>query len=49
MVGGMITSTLLTLVVIPAIYSMWKEWELARARSLAPESVELAPQFDGAA
>jgi Cu(I)/Ag(I) efflux system membrane protein CusA/SilA len=48
MVGGMITSTLLTLVVIPAIYSMWKEWELARARSPAPQSAELAPQFDGA-
>ncbi len=25
MVGGMITSTVLTLVVIPAIYSLWKE------------------------
>jgi Cu(I)/Ag(I) efflux system membrane protein CusA/SilA len=28
MVGGMLTSTLLTLVVIPAIYSLWKEREL---------------------
>lgn len=28
MVGGMITSTLLTLIVIPAIYSLTKEWEL---------------------
>jgi Cu(I)/Ag(I) efflux system membrane protein CusA/SilA len=25
MVGGMVTSTLLTLVVIPAVYSLWKE------------------------
>ena len=25
MVGGMLTSTILTLVVIPAIYSLWKE------------------------
>jgi Cu(I)/Ag(I) efflux system membrane protein CusA/SilA len=25
MVGGMVTSTILTLVVIPAIYSLWKE------------------------
>ena len=25
MVGGMLTSTVLTLVVIPAIYSLWKE------------------------
>ncbi len=25
MVGGMLSSTVLTLVVIPAIYSLWKE------------------------
>ena len=31
MVGGMITSTLLTLIVIPAIYSLWKEREVAHA------------------
>ena len=31
MVGGMVTSTVLTLVVIPAIYSLWKERELARS------------------
>jgi Cu(I)/Ag(I) efflux system membrane protein CusA/SilA len=30
MVGGMISSTILTLVVIPAVYSLWKERELAR-------------------
>jgi Cu(I)/Ag(I) efflux system membrane protein CusA/SilA len=30
MVGGMISSTVLTLLVIPAIYSLWREWELAR-------------------
>jgi Cu(I)/Ag(I) efflux system membrane protein CusA/SilA len=28
MVGGMISSTLLTLVVIPAIYAMVEEWRL---------------------
>ena len=28
MVGGMISSTVLTLVVIPAIYALVKEWEL---------------------
>ncbi len=33
MVGGMVTSTILTLVVIPAIYSLWKERGLARAAS----------------
>jgi Cu(I)/Ag(I) efflux system membrane protein CusA/SilA len=30
MVGGMISSTILTLVVIPAVYSLWKEWEIRR-------------------
>ncbi|TFG51795.1 MAG: efflux RND transporter permease subunit, partial [Gemmatimonadales bacterium] len=29
MVGGMITSTILTLVVIPAIYLIWRRWQLA--------------------
>jgi Cu(I)/Ag(I) efflux system membrane protein CusA/SilA len=31
MVGGMITSAALTLIVIPAIYSLWREWQLNRA------------------
>lgn len=30
MVGGMITSTILTLVVIPAIYLIWRRWQVAR-------------------
>jgi len=30
MVGGMITSTVLTLVVIPAIYLLWRRWQVAR-------------------
>ena len=30
MVGGMLTSTILTLVVIPAVYSLWKEHNLSR-------------------
>lgn len=30
MVGGMITSTILTLVVIPAIYLIWRRWQLGR-------------------
>ena len=33
MVGGMISSTLLTLVVIPALYSLWKEREVAATRA----------------
>jgi Cu(I)/Ag(I) efflux system membrane protein CusA/SilA len=31
MVGGMVTSTVLTLLVIPAIYSLWREHALRRA------------------
>ncbi len=34
MVGGMISSTILTLLVIPAVYSLWKEWQL-RSRHAA--------------
>jgi Cu(I)/Ag(I) efflux system membrane protein CusA/SilA len=30
MVGGMVSSTVLTLVVIPAVYSLWREWQLQR-------------------
>jgi Cu(I)/Ag(I) efflux system membrane protein CusA/SilA len=43
MVGGMVSSTLLTLIVIPAIYSLWKEWEVRRTwrHSDAPAVDEL--------
>jgi Cu(I)/Ag(I) efflux system membrane protein CusA/SilA len=27
MVGGLISSTILTLVIIPAIYVLWKRWK----------------------
>lgn len=30
MVGGMVSSTILTLLVIPAVYSLWKEWEVTK-------------------
>ena len=33
MVGGMISSTVLTLAVIPAIYALVKQWELKRGKS----------------
>jgi Cu(I)/Ag(I) efflux system membrane protein CusA/SilA len=33
MVGGMISSTLLTLLVIPAIYSLWRQQEVKVERS----------------
>jgi Cu(I)/Ag(I) efflux system membrane protein CusA/SilA len=29
MVGGMVSSTVLTLLVIPAVYSLWKEREIS--------------------
>ena len=32
MVGGMVTSTILTLVVIPAIYAIWKGWGIERSK-----------------
>ncbi|HEY9229068.1 MAG TPA: CusA/CzcA family heavy metal efflux RND transporter [Gemmatimonadaceae bacterium] len=42
MVGGMISSTILTLVVIPAVYSVWKEWQL-RQTTESPARVALRP------
>jgi len=42
MVGGMVTSTILTLVVIPAVYSLWKERTLRRTAP-APAVAPLAP------
>jgi Cu(I)/Ag(I) efflux system membrane protein CusA/SilA len=33
MVGGMVTSTLLTLLVIPAIYLLWRGAQISRAAS----------------
>jgi Cu(I)/Ag(I) efflux system membrane protein CusA/SilA len=53
MVGGMISSTLLTLIVIPAVYSLWQEWQLSRAaRTLAARAASSAlgdsPSFGGA-
>jgi Cu(I)/Ag(I) efflux system membrane protein CusA/SilA len=42
MVGGMISSTILTLVVIPAVYSLWKEREAARRPSGASVAIPKA-------
>ena len=38
MVGGMVSSTILTLIVIPAIYSLWKQWEVERAARTGPDA-----------
>ena len=37
MVGGMISSTILTLGVIPALYALVKEWQLKRGQARQPE------------
>ncbi len=44
MVGGMITSTILTLLVIPAIYSLWKEREVRRS-TVTARSISIQPQL----
>jgi Cu(I)/Ag(I) efflux system membrane protein CusA/SilA len=43
MVGGMVSSTVLTLLVIPAIYSLWKEREVRAGRLMMPAPVEPSP------
>ncbi len=45
MVGGMISSTVLTLGVIPALYALVKQWQLRRASQRIPR---LPPQAAGA-
>ncbi|MEX1348707.1 MAG: efflux RND transporter permease subunit [Desulfobacterales bacterium] len=40
MVGGLVSSTILTLVIIPAVYDIWKRWELRKAISHVPEKTE---------
>jgi copper/silver efflux system protein len=42
MIGGMVSSTVLTLIVIPAVYGLIKGWGLARARHSASAGA-LAP------
>jgi Cu(I)/Ag(I) efflux system membrane protein CusA/SilA len=40
MVGGMVSSTLLTLIVIPVIYTLWREWQLKHSRMSALSTSE---------
>ncbi|HEY5062707.1 MAG TPA: CusA/CzcA family heavy metal efflux RND transporter, partial [Gemmatimonadaceae bacterium] len=51
MVGGMLTSTVLTLAVIPAVYSLWKEREVRRAATVvataARQPVYVKPRLTG--
>jgi Cu(I)/Ag(I) efflux system membrane protein CusA/SilA len=41
MVGGMVTATILTLVVLPAIYLLWRRWQV-RNRSVGVASGALS-------
>jgi Cu(I)/Ag(I) efflux system membrane protein CusA/SilA len=44
MVGGMVSSTILTLIVIPAVYSLWREWTVgAEAAKSASRAETAAP------
>ena len=43
MVGGMVSATLLTLLVIPAIYSLWQEALVRRAARQAAGATVLQP------
>jgi copper/silver efflux system protein len=51
MIGGMVSSTLLTLIMIPAIFALVKGWSLSRAgdgtsrmNSCEPRALPTAPQ-----
>ncbi|UCF90870.1 MAG: efflux RND transporter permease subunit, partial [Desulfobacterales bacterium] len=47
MVGGLVSSTILTLAIIPAVYDIWKRWELRQALTLVkPESEERTHEGD---
>ena len=37
MVGGMVSATVLTLLVVPALYSVWREWQLRKEWAVQPE------------
>jgi Cu(I)/Ag(I) efflux system membrane protein CusA/SilA len=38
MVGGMVSATILTLLVVPAIYGLWKEWSLPKDPSVQQDN-----------
>jgi len=43
MIGGMVSSTLLTLVVIPAIYALVKGWRLPATAAVSDAAVRPEP------
>ena len=38
MIGGMISSTIMTLLVIPVMYALWKGWQMKRVGTEQSES-----------
>ncbi len=40
MVGGMITATILTLIIIPIVYEIWRAWQLRRENRSAEDDTE---------
>ena len=41
MVGGLISSTVLTLVIIPAVYDIWKRWEMGQTAVSSDEEKQI--------
>jgi Cu(I)/Ag(I) efflux system membrane protein CusA/SilA len=41
MVGGMVSATVLTLLVVPALYAVWREWQLRDTWARAPEELAI--------
>jgi copper/silver efflux system protein len=48
MIGGMVSSTVLTLVVIPAVYSLWREREVVLAEGTSLDPRRAGPDSQGA-
>jgi HAE1 family hydrophobic/amphiphilic exporter-1 len=45
-IGGMISSTLLTLIVVPVVYSLWQNWFVRREQNKTPEATSAANVLD---
>jgi len=40
MIGGMVSATILTLLVVPAIYGFWKEWHLPKKHNVQSNEIK---------
>ncbi len=47
MVGGLISSTFLTLEIIPVIYTYWRYWQIKRERRATGADVSSTGQLKG--